>query len=79
MCCLPQQDQTALLHNTALIQPESRQAFARMLSQDWTDALRKLRLDGPLWVWDYKRNRWPADKECGLIISCSRRLCGSAS
>lgn len=54
---------TRSLDHNALIQPESRQAFARMLAQGWTDALRKLRPDGPLWTfWDYKRERWAADK-----------------
>jgi exodeoxyribonuclease-3 len=55
--------QTRSLDDNALIQPESRQAFARMLTQGWTDALRRLAPDGPLWTfWDYKRERWPADK-----------------
>ena len=55
--------QTRSLDDNALIQPESRQAFARMLAQGWTDALRKLQPDGPLWTfWDYKRERWPADR-----------------
>jgi exodeoxyribonuclease-3 len=54
---------TRSLDNNALIQPASRQAFARLLSQGWTDALRKLRPHGPLWTfWDYKRGRWQADK-----------------
>jgi exodeoxyribonuclease III len=54
---------TRSLDNNALIQPESRQAFARLLAQGWTDALRKLQPEGPLWTfWDYKRERWPAGK-----------------
>jgi exodeoxyribonuclease-3 len=54
---------TRSLDNNALIQPESREAFARLLSQGWTDALRKLQPDGPLWTfWDYKRERWPKNK-----------------
>ncbi len=54
---------TRSLDDNALIQPESRRAFARMLDQGWIDALRKLHPDGPLWTfWDYKRERWPADK-----------------
>jgi exodeoxyribonuclease III len=54
---------TRSLDNNALIQPESRQAFARLLAQGWTDALRKLHPHGPLWTfWDYLRQRWPADK-----------------
>ncbi len=54
---------TRSLDKNALIQPQSRQAFARLLAQGWTDALRKLQPEGPLWTfWDYKRERWPADK-----------------
>jgi exodeoxyribonuclease-3 len=54
---------TRSLDKNALIQPESRQAFAQLLAQGWTDALRKLQPQGPLWTfWDYKRERWPADK-----------------
>ena len=54
---------TRSLDDNALIQPESRQAFARLLAQGWTDALRRLYPTGPLWTfWDYKRGRWAADK-----------------
>jgi exodeoxyribonuclease III len=54
---------TRSLDNNALIQPESRKAFARLLAQGWTDAMRKLQPNGPLWTfWDYKRERWPKDK-----------------
>jgi len=54
---------TRSLDNNALIQPESRQAFARFPAQGWTDALRKLHPEGPLWTfWDYKYERWPKDK-----------------
>jgi exodeoxyribonuclease III len=54
---------TRSLDNNALIQPESREAFAQLLGQGWTDALRRLQPDGPLWsFWDYKRDRWRADK-----------------
>ena len=71
---------TRSLDNNALIQPESRQAFARLLAQGWTDALRKLHPEGPLWTfWDYKRERWPPTRACGSIISCSRRRCRSDS
>ncbi len=46
----------------ALLQPESRAAFARLVKAGWTDALRKLHPDAPLYTfWDYKRNRWPRD------------------
>jgi exodeoxyribonuclease-3 len=54
---------TKSLDDNALIQPESRQAFARLLAQGWTDALHTLYPEKPLWTfWDYKRNRWPLDK-----------------
>jgi exodeoxyribonuclease-3 len=54
---------TRSLDNNALIQPESREAFARLLAQGWTDAMRKLYPKGPLWTfWDYKFERWPKDK-----------------
>jgi exodeoxyribonuclease III len=50
---------TRSLDNNALIQPRSRQAYAGLLAAGWTDALRKLQPDGPLWTfWDYERNRW---------------------
>jgi exodeoxyribonuclease III len=55
--------QTRSLDNNALVQPESREAFAQLLAQGWTNALRKLHPEGPLGTfWDYKRDRWPADK-----------------
>jgi exodeoxyribonuclease-3 len=54
---------TRSLDKNALVQPASRKAFARLLSQGWTDALRKLHPAGPLWTfWDYKFERWQADK-----------------
>jgi exodeoxyribonuclease III len=47
----------------ALVQPQSRAAFDRLLAQGWTDALRTIHPAGPLWTfWDYKWGRWPADK-----------------
>lgn len=54
---------TRSLDNNALIQPESRKLFARLLAQGWTDSLRKLQPIGPLWTfWDYERQRWQKDK-----------------
>jgi exodeoxyribonuclease-3 len=54
---------TRSLDKNALIQPQSREAFARLLAQGWTDALRKLQPNGPLWTfWDYEFARWEADK-----------------
>lgn len=55
--------QTRSLDKNALLQPESRAAFARLLAQGWTDALRSLYPHGPLWTfWNYERGRWPADE-----------------
>jgi exodeoxyribonuclease-3 len=46
----------------ALLQPESRAAFRRLLAQGWTDAIRTVHPDAPMFTfWDYKRNRWPRD------------------
>jgi exodeoxyribonuclease III len=54
---------TRSLDQNALIQPQSRKAFARLLAQGWTDSLRILHPTGPLWTfWDYKFDRWPKDK-----------------
>src|SRR4029078_1599920 len=73
---------TRSLDNNALIQPESREAFARLVGQGWTDGLRKLHPDGPLWTfWDYKYERGPKDKGMRLdhfLLSpkASERLVG---
>ena len=46
----------------ALIQPKSRAAFAALVAQGWTDAIRTLHPEAPMYTfWDYKRNRWPRD------------------
>ena len=51
------------MEGNALIQPQSRACYARLLGQGWTDSLRKLYPDGPPWTfWGYLRGRWPADK-----------------
>jgi exodeoxyribonuclease-3 len=51
----------------ALLQPESRALFQRLLDQGWTDAIRALHPDAPMYTfWDYMRNRWPRD--AGLRI-----------
>jgi exodeoxyribonuclease III len=45
-----------------LIQPKSRAAFAALVAQGWTDAIRTLHPETPIYTfWDYKRNRWPRD------------------
>jgi exodeoxyribonuclease-3 len=43
----------------ALTQPESRAAYFRMLEQGWTDSIRTLHPDKPMYTfWDYMRQRW---------------------
>jgi hypothetical protein len=51
----------------ALLQPESRARYARLLRQGWSDAIRTLHPDEPAYsYWSYLRNRWPRD--AGLRI-----------
>ena len=53
--------------NDALLQPESRAAFRRLLDQGWTDALRAIHPTGPIYTfWHYQRNRWR--RNAGLRI-----------
>lgn len=48
--------------DNALVQPESRAAFKRLVGRNWTDALRALYPDERVYTfWDYKRQRWPRD------------------
>jgi exodeoxyribonuclease III len=62
--------------NNALVQPESRAAFRRLLDQGWLDALRKVHPDGAIYTfWDYRRNRWERDAGLRLDhILLSRKL-----
>ncbi len=51
----------------ALLQPESRAAYRRLLAQGWTDAMRACHPSAAIYTfWDYKRNRWARD--AGLRI-----------
>ena len=51
----------------ALLQPQTRKAYARLLKQGWTDALRTLHPEEPMYTfWDYKRHRW--ERDAGLRI-----------
>jgi exodeoxyribonuclease-3 len=51
----------------ALLQPESREAYERLLNQGWTDAVRALYPDERIYTfWDYFRNHWARD--AGLRI-----------
>ena len=46
----------------ALLQPQSRAAYRRLLAQGWTDAVRALHPKEPMYTfWDYMRNRWERD------------------
>jgi exodeoxyribonuclease-3 len=43
----------------ALLQPESREAYQRLLAQGWTDSLRVKHAQEPIYTfWDYFRNHW---------------------
>jgi exodeoxyribonuclease-3 len=54
---------TRSMDGNALVQPDSRAAFARLLEQGWSDSLRTVQPEGPLWTfWGYLHQRWPADK-----------------
>jgi exodeoxyribonuclease III len=51
----------------ALLQPESRAAWQRLVDQGWTDALRTLHPDEQVFTfWDYFRNHW--QRNAGLRI-----------
>jgi exodeoxyribonuclease-3 len=53
--------------NDALLQPESRDAWRRLLAQGWTDAIHQLHPKAPMYTfWDYFRNRWA--RNAGLRI-----------
>jgi exodeoxyribonuclease-3 len=53
---------TSSYDGNALIRPESRAAYRRLLDQGWTDAIRAAHPDGPVYTfWDYRRNRWQRD------------------
>jgi exodeoxyribonuclease III len=51
----------------ALLQPQARAAFRRLLEQGWMDAVRARHPSEPVYTfWDYKRDRWSRD--AGLRI-----------
>ena len=46
----------------ALMQPESRAAYSRLLGDGWTDAVRTLNPRGGVWTyWDYQAGAWQRD------------------
>lgn len=67
----------------ALVQPESRAAFAKIVKQGWTDAIRELHPDEPMYTfWHYMRNRWSRDAGLRLdhlLLSeaAAKRLAGA--
>jgi exodeoxyribonuclease-3 len=51
----------------ALLQPESRAAYARLLEQGWVDSIRKIHPQEQIFTfWDYFRNHW--ERNGGLRI-----------
>jgi exodeoxyribonuclease-3 len=58
---------TSSWDDDALVQPESRAAYARLVGQGWTDAMRKLHPDERLYTfWHYLRQRW--QRNAGLRL-----------
>jgi exodeoxyribonuclease-3 len=53
---------TTSYDGNALIQPQSRAAYRRLLDQGWTDAVRAVHPDETVdTFWDYRRMRWERD------------------
>jgi exodeoxyribonuclease-3 len=53
---------TTSYKKNALVQPEPRAMFQRLLGQGWVDAIRNLNPDVRIYTfWDYMRNRWQRD------------------
>ena len=51
----------------ALLQPESRERYEKLLAQGWVDAIRHLHPDEAIFTfWDYFRKHW--DRDAGLRI-----------
>jgi exodeoxyribonuclease-3 len=51
----------------ALLQPETRECYERLLAQGWTDSLRALHPDERIYTfWDYFRKHW--ERDAGLRI-----------
>ena len=59
--------ETTSYDDDALVQPESRAAYKRLLKQGWTDSIRHLHPDETIYTfWDYFRRRW--ERNAGLRI-----------
>lgn len=58
---------TTSYDDDALVQPASRERYARLLAQGWTDALRTRHPRERIYTyWDYMRKRW--ERDAGLRI-----------
>ncbi|HVX82814.1 MAG: exodeoxyribonuclease III [Devosia sp.] len=58
---------TTSYNTNALVQPQAREVFARLLAQGWTDALRKKHPKETIFTfWDYMRKRW--ERDAGLRL-----------
>ncbi|PZU61591.1 MAG: exodeoxyribonuclease III [Sphingobium sp.] len=52
----------AILADDALMQPESREAYRRLLGDGWTDSILTRHPAGGVWTyWDYQAGAWPRD------------------
>ncbi len=62
---IPHDDDTwsvKAMESDALMQPESRAAYARLLADGWCDALRTHNPRGGVWTyWDYQAGAWQRD------------------
>lgn len=62
---IPEDDDTysvKAMADDALMQPESRAAYSRLLADGWTDAVRTLNPRGKVWTyWDYQAGAWQRD------------------
>ncbi len=62
---IPHDDDTysvRAMEEDALMQPESRAAWRRLVAQGWTDALRTRAPKGGVWTfWDYQAGAWARD------------------
>jgi len=58
---------TTSYDDDALVQPQSRERYARLLAQGWTDAIRARHPNERVYTyWDYMRKRW--ERNAGLRI-----------
>ncbi|WP_228242575.1 exodeoxyribonuclease III [Porphyrobacter sp. GA68] len=51
-----------VIEEDALVMPQSRDAYARLLADGWADAIGTLNPEGGVWTyWDYQAGAWPRD------------------